>query len=564
MRKKSKLLSGRYPCHQEDCTSSDGVRKWEDGSAFCFVCSHFYAKGEYNSDTPMVEEEKTAPTITKVSVESRIEQIKKLPIRGNMTRKISMAVAEFFGFRSEVGANGQVVKEYYPYPGGYWKERVTSTKRFTLISEAGGLPDKLCGQDKFNPGGKRLVITEGEWDMAAVAEASLHKYGKIYPVVSLASATGTTAAIKQREWIRSFQEVIICVDEDEAGERARSALLKIVGLDKAKITKLSRKDAGDVLKFDGPVDLLSAIFDAGKVIPSGIMSKEKLWDSLVEYNSKQSMPYPDCIRGLNTKLKGTRSGEITLFVSGTSSGKSTLTREVILGVLESSDDKVGIVSLEESPAETARKFAGMKLERNPAKEEIPLDELKPGFDAMFGDDRVLILDHQGSISDDSIIDKLEYMCLWGATHIIIDHITILVSEGTENLRGNEAQDKIMNDLLRLVKRHPVWIGLVSHLRKSPFGAKSFEDGRMPSLDDIKGSGSIKQVSFDIVAFARNLYASSEDEKNTIFMRVLKSRFSGLTGDVPGSKYVYDTGRLEYSSRTYEDDGGFQVESSDPY
>jgi twinkle protein len=135
------------------------------------------------------------------------------------------------------------------------------------------------------------------------------------------------------------------------------------------------------------------------------------------------------------------------------------------------------------------------------------------------------------------------MCLIGCKYIYIDHITILVSEGVEKLQGNEAQDKMMNELLRLVKRHPVWIGLISHLRKVNSGAQSFEEGKLPTLDDIRGSGSIKQISFDIVAFARNLMAEDETARNTIKMAVLKARYTGLTGEVRGAVYNQKTGRL---------------------
>jgi twinkle protein len=306
-----------------------------------------------------------------------------------------------------------------------------------------------------------------------------------------------------------------------------------------------------LIKFDSS-RLLQCIFDAAPYVPSGIINKEDLWKALENYNSAQSVPYPDCLNGVNTKLKGMRAGEIALFISGTGSGKSTVLREIMLHLLTTTKDKIGVVSLEESPAETARKLAGMVLTRNPAKEEIPLEDLKVGFDTVFGDDRVVLLDHQGSINDNSIVDQLEYMCLVGCRYLFIDHITILVSEGVEHLTGNEAQDKVMNDLLRLVKRHPVWIGLVSHLRKAPNTKKSFEEGQLPSIDDIRGSGSIKQISFDIISFSRNLTADSEAERNTIKMRVLKSRYTGLTGNVKGAHYIYDTGRLVESKMDVEE------------
>ena len=246
-------------------------------------------------------------------------------------------------------------------------------------------------------------------------------------------------------------------------------------------------------------------------------------------------------------LDGNNRFLLSNFVVTHNSGKSTLLREVMLHLLDSEEvpkaHKIGVISLEEAPAETARKLSGMVLQRNPADEEISIEELKPGFDHVFGSDRVMLLDHQGSIADGSIVDQLEYMALMGCKYLFIDHITILVSEGADGLTGNEAIDKVMNDLLRLIKRHNVWIGLVSHLRKAPVGGKSFEEGKLPSLDDIRGSGSIKQVSFDIIAFARNMSAENEIERNTIKMSVLKSRYTGLTGAVPGAFYVHKTGRL---------------------
>jgi len=71
------------------------------------------------------------------------------------------------------------------------------------------------------------------------------------------------------------------------------------------------------------------------------------------------------------------------------------------------------------------------------------------------------------------------------------------------------------------------------------------------MDDIKGSGSVKQISFQIIAFARNLTAKSLSERNTIKVRVLKSRFTGKTGDAGGALYDHNTGRLSYIDHAFE-------------
>ena len=92
----------------------------------------------------------------------------------------------------------------------------------------------------------------------------------------------------------------------------------------------------------------------------------------------------------------------------------------------------------------------------------------------------------------------------------------------------------------------MFIGLVSHLRKTPNG-KSYEDGVLPNLDAIRGSGSIKQVSFDVIAFARDMNNEEEEVRNTIKLAVLKSRTMAQTGPVVGAVYNHETGRLRAQS-----------------
>jgi len=539
----SRIIKKNLPCLDTiDCGSSDARQVYEEGSSFCFSCSKFFPK----QDKENFETTETVSYLTKAKektvedVEASLKSVLDLPFRGFKERKISKEVCEFFRVRVAYNAEGEISTHYYPYEGDKAFKVRELPKVFKWISKS----DDLFGKDKFNSGGKRVMIVEGEIDTLTVAQMSMDKYQKIYPVVGMSSSVMTKSLIANREWLRSFGEIILCLDNDEAGKIATESALKILGSDKVKLCKLPLKDPNEVYMKLGSNTLLQCMYDAAPYIPSGIINKEDLWEALVAYQNTPSVPYPACIGSINAKTKGYRLGEIALFVSGTSCGKSTIMREIMINTKEVTDSKVGVVSLEEAPAETARKLSGMILKRNPANEEIPLEELKVGFDEVFKDDRFVLLDHQGSLKDESILDKLEYMAQIGCKYIIIDHITILVSEGAGDLSGNEAIDKIMNDLLRFAKRNNVWVGLVSHLRKTTSGGKAFEEGRMPNLDDIKGSGSIKQISFDIIAFARNLMEPDEVKRNTIQIAVLKCRFTGLTGGVEGSYYDFQEGRFK--------------------
>src|SRR6056300_1175663 len=538
-----RIVTRNQPC--ESCGSSDAKQIYEDGSAHCFSCKkNFFAPKEEHMEKPIQSKDWS----------DKLEEVKnEYPISGFKERGIYKQVTEHYQVKVSYNLDGDIDAHYYPYYksdilSGYKVRKLP--KDFTSIGTVRG---GLFGQQLYS-GGKRLVICEGEIDAMSVQSAWFKKYRTFYPVVSLRSASSVKDLIDAREWIRNFDEVVLWFDNDDAGQTAVKEACRIIGVDKVKIAKSSEKDANELWIKD-PDKVLKTIYDAVTYTPAGILTKDELWNQLEKYNEIESVPYPDLMEGLNDKLKGMRFGEITLWTSGTGSGKSTLLREIAVHLLETVEDKIGIISLEESPAETARKMAGMAINRNPANEEIPIEDLKVGFDRIFGSDRVMVLDHQGSISDGSIMDFLEYMCLSGCKYLFVDHITILASEGAEGLTGNEAIDKIMNDLLRLVKKYEVWIGLISHLRKTDNKGKSFEEGKLPSMDDIRGSGSIKQISMDIIAFARNVGSDNPEDRNTIKTKVLKCRYTGLTGPSGSLHYDFETGRLARGSDEFQEESG---------
>lgn len=520
------------------CDSSDAFTIYDDG-AYCFSCQYSTKKVNNMNDLEPVADNKDQLTL---------DEIHELNSFAITSRGISKQVVDHFGIKMAVNPDGSGGSHFYPYTNKYdgkviaWKERKLP-KSFIVHGNFTNI--ELFGQAVAN-GGKTLVITEGELDACAVAQSFLDKYNRIFPVVSIPSASGCKIVLEQREWIRKFESVILFFDKDEAGSSAIQKVAKIIGAGKVKVAKLLEKDPCEQLLKHGSKSLLQSYWDAETWSPAGLVMGESIWEQFQQRQRTKSRPYPKCLSGLNDKLKGIRHGEITLFTSGTGSGKSTIVKEVVLDLLKDKENKVGLISLEESVGDTAEKFIEMALQQRLDHSEgtmLSQAELRRGFDTVFKDERLVLLDHQGSVGDSTLTDKIEYMCLMGCKYLILDHITIAVSEGAEGLSGNEAVDKVMSDLLKIVKKHNIWLCLISHLRKAPGGGASFEEGKLASIDDIKGSGSIKQISFDIVAFARNLVADNETERNTIKFRVLKSRFTGLTGSAGSAIYSNKTGRL---------------------
>ena len=519
------MLNSRYTQTScPNCNSSDAYTIYEDGG-YCFSCGYTNKKEKVNEmDRP------TNSIQPVVGNESRLLEISSYSSYNIGSRNLSKDTIEHFKIKLDPATKSH----FYPYTRNgkivAYKER----KQPKSFSIHGSFTDvELFGQAQAT-NGKSLIITEGELDACAVAESIYKHYKKYFPVVSIPSATGLTALLKQRDWVRSFESVVLMFDNDEAGEKAIEQAAKIIGIGKVKIAKLKEKDPCDELIKHGYKAVLEAYWHARLWSPAGILTNGDIWQKYQEHKLIESIPYPAPLGSLNEKVKGMRQGEITLFTSGTGSGKSTVIKEILYDLVKVHQKKVGLVSLEESVHDTVSKFIAMNRPGN-------ADE-KEAFYDIFGDGNIVLLDHQGSVGDSSLVDQIEVMALMGCTHIVLDHITIAVSEGTEGLEGNAAIDKIMSDLLKVTKKHNIWLGLVSHLRKAS-GGKSFEEGNPASIDDIKGSGSIKQISFDIISFSRNLVAEKESERNIIKFRVLKSRFTGLTGDAGGATYDISSSRL---------------------
>ncbi len=558
-----KIVKSDQPCPLPNCSSSDAYQIYEDGTGYCFSCKQWGGK-ERQATSEIVPARRKRSLVSAFTKEATIEEVDSYEVRGYRERKISKRVAEFYGCKVSFNSQGQIDTHYYRYSSKAYKVRILP-KSFYMI----GATKLLFGQEKFSPGGKRLIITEGELDAMAVQQANIDRWDKTYPVVSIRSSSSAAKDLmNQREFVRSFDEVVLMLDQDEAGEEATRVAISVIGYDKVKVATLPYKDASETYLNEGAASIQRAIFDAAVQTPVGmVFDKEEILEALRKHREVDSIPYPDCLAGLNEMLKGMRLHQITTIISGTGSGKSTISKEIMLHILETTPYKIGIVSLEESVAETASILASMVLRKNSAKYDLTVEELEDGVNGFFktdaqGDSRIIILDHQGAINNFSMYDRLEYMCLSGCQFLFIDHITILVSEGAEGKEGLEAQDKIMNDLLRLTKKYPVWIGLISHLRKVQSGKKSFEEGVMPTLDDIRGSGSIKQISFDVIGASRNMSAETPSERNLIKLASLKSRHTGLTGRVEGTFYNFDTGRLVRESLVDFDDleGSLLLES----
>lgn len=515
------------PC--EKCGSSDAKAVYSTGTAYCFSCETYFKEVDTEMEGGETRAKNSGPII-EVGVSFR--PLVKRKINEDTCRKFGYKYLEHYGETVQAA-------DYY------WQgERVaqhirTADKRFFWR----GSPDKveLWGQHLWGKGGKRLIVTEGEIDCLTISQV----FNNRWPVVSVPNGAQSAKKYIQQniEFVDSFDEIVLAFDNDVPGRKAAEEVAQILTPGKVKIANWSPyKDPNEMLQAGKGSEIANIIFGADIYRPDGIIagSDITLEDLLKDeiYNS-YSLPYPK----LNDMLKGIRKAEITTLTAGTGIGKSTLAREIAYHLAVEHNLKVGVVALEESVKKSALGYMAIRLNVPMGdlfldKSIVPPEDFEAAYQELIASNKFYFYDHFGSLESSNLLHKLRYLAVGlGVDFIILDHISIVVSGIAD---GDERRiiDNLMTDLRSLVEHTGVGMILISHL-KVPEG-KAHEEGGRVTLNQLRGSGSIKQISDNIIGVERD---QQGDDPNVSLLRLLKNRLIGVTGVAGHVRYHPDTGRL---------------------
>ena len=517
-----------------ECGSKDNLARYSTGQGYCFGCSYWEA--------PTGEGRVEAKITTEVT--SKMELF-----TGNsgaiVDRGINADVVKKYGVTLQYGEDGLIKKHCYPYhnvDGEHIGNKVRTTDTKDFMYDGNSKDVGLFGENVFKGGGKYITVCEGELDAMSVHQM----FGNKYASVSLRTGSkGAKNDIKRSlEYLESFDAVVLCFDTDVAGKEAVRSVVDLFSPNKVKVCDLPLKDANEMLLAGNIASFTRAWWDAKSYRPDGIVASEETWDILTEEIRVESVPYPWL--GINELTYGFRTGELVTITSGAGMGKSQMVRELEHYLLNAAEDNIGVLALEESVKNTT--LGVMSIEANKPL-HLDLDntddeELREYWEATMGKGRMFMYDHFGSTSEDNLLSKVRYLakgldCKW----IVLDHLSIVVSD-QEVQDERKAIDSIMTKLRQLVQETGIGLFLVSHLRR-PMG-KGHEEGGQISLSELRGSASIAQLSDMVIGLERNQQADDARVRNTTIVRVLKNRFSGLTGPACSLHYDKLTGRMKES------------------
>lgn len=545
------LVIERASC--PSCPSSDAFHVWEDEDkkrdGYCFSCEKFFKQKELNKLNLAEEEE------AEESVEDFNTIKNEYPSAALTDRGISKQIAQRFGVKAGFDqATRTITEHFYPmHKNGHlvaYKKRKIEDKSFSVIRESDtNLRDsQLFGQHLCGEGGKMLIVTEGECDAMAAHQMMFEKFGKTYRVCSLPNGANLSAFKAQLEWLETFEKVILCFDQDEKGQKAAQEACALLSLGKGRVMNFSEKDANDMLLKNKAAEFYEALTSSQPSKPDGIVSGTETWEMLQNRPEVEFLYFPENWSQLNAMTYGMRLGELDTWTSGTGMGKTQVMKELMYHIIQTSDDPLGIIFLEEPLEDTVESLMGLHMNKRihlpDVRKELTQDELYQAWLATAGNGQVHFANTWAEDSGgQNLLSKIRYFAKGlGCKRIILDHLHMITTEDGDNNEVNHI-DRLMSKIKGLTRELNIWIGLVVHLRKGTNGAQSFETGAVPTLDDLRGSSSIKQLSNSVYALARNQQAYDEDVRNTTGIHVLKCRFTGQTG--PGGFLRFDpvTGRM---------------------
>ncbi len=522
------VIQAHLPC--PDCGSHDALCVYADHT-YCFSCQTSRPR---DGETPVA---KTRPKTPAGLIED--VHIKDIPSR-RLTQETCRKYG--YGIATVRGETVQVAPYYDSKKTLVFQKTRTRDKHFSVCGVSAPI---FFGQHLFT-GGRKLVVTEGEIDCLTVSQVQ----GNKYPVVSIPNGVTSAPACfkKNLSWLLQFEEVIVMFDMDEPGRDAVEKVGGILPPHRLKVATLPYKDPNECLLNGEPDAIVNAIWRAEEYRPDGIINAADMEDALFAKEADiVSYPFP-WAENLTRMTHGIRKGEMLLLTAGSGIGKSTTAREIAYHLKMQEHLKVGMVMLEESPKKTLRDILSIHMKRplHLSWNEETKKQAREHYKEVFGDGRFVLYDHFGSIEGTSLLEKIRYLIVSEeCDFVIFDHISIAVSAlGERDGDERKAIDHLMTQLRSLVEETGAGLVIVSHLRKTDTKSQPFESGGTISLDDLRGSGSLKQLPDTIIALERNQQADDESLKNTLKIRVLKCRFTGATGIADYVRFDKSTNRIE--------------------
>lgn len=493
--------------------SSDGFAIDHKGLGYCFSCNK----------TKRVKE----PQDESMEVQSVEYQIKS-------HRGLSRRTLEFYDIPIAV-VNGEDFSYVFKYPNGASKtKKLKPTSRkdtYKWYGEANTAG--LFGRDKFPAGSKAsITITEGEHDAPSIYEV----LGGTTAAVSVQSSSTALRDIEAcRDYVNSFDKIILAFDNDEAGQNAVRKIMASGLFDFNKLFYIEfdrHKDANAYMQ-EGDLEDLARIWKtARKYTPDNIISTfNEIAEALKEAQGEGIGTFPT--DELTYMLAELQRGQVHVIKGMEGIGKTEIFRMMEHHLLKTTDCKIGMIHMEESKSTTIKGVATYEsgIPCNlPDSQISDEDVLRYYTQAVSGqEDRVFIYTLFGGDNPDDVLDSIRFLVVSGGVDIVfLDHISLLVT-GLEEGDERRRLDYLSTKLKKMAKELNFCLVMITHVN---------DDGQT------RGSRNISKIADSVISLHRDKLSEDEIEKNTMDIVIEKNRLTGRTGRAGKLYFSPETFKLE--------------------
>lgn len=387
------------------------------------------------------------------------------------------------------------------------KLRSVKEKRHMRLEPRNG-GSGLFGMHTVKAGEEEVVLTEGEFDALAVAQAT----GR--PCVSVPhGASQLPPAVLPL--LERFKTIYLWMDNDVSGQNGAKKFADKLGLHRCWFVHTEFKDANEALQQGA--DLEDAILNAVRPRHDAVVTFADLRDQVIH-----EFKNPDLYNGVPlpslpqfTKLAlGVRPGELSLLTGTTGSGKTTIASQLTMDLAE---QRAPILwgSFEVRHTQLALKML-QQFERKPLRNET-LESAANGFELL----PVYFLTYEGNTDVDAVIDAMFFArYAHDVEHVVLDNLQFMTG-ATHGRSSFEAQDAAVAKLRNFATANNVHVLLVVHPRK--------EDPKdLLTMESIYGGAKAIQE-------ADNVYILQKPDPNKDHsfksLQIAKNRYGGALGTV---------------------------------
>jgi twinkle protein len=516
----------------------------QEGERFasCNRCNHYVSPSDYDPKQIKPREKKE---LTDAEVGEILGEISECPLVELKERKIPQYIAERFGVYSGVSQeNGQDIEcHFYPKTKrgvlqGY-KVRNLSPKYFYSVgrgkeSDCFGLPQLLRG-DTYR---RKLFIFEDElsamsgyYILDKYKSAAMKQRNMNPSVLALSDGAGSAVACMSRNSnvVNEFEEVILCFDNDRAGEEAVREVMKVFPNIKSVVLPL--KDANDMLMEGREKELHNLLL--GRAEQPKVEGLIDVVSCLEEALHKPEMGFSYPWEELTKLTFGQRFGEIIAVGGGVGCGKTAMAHEIAAWNWKEHGQKSFMVMLEENNGDTIKNLAS-KVDHVPYhRPDMEFNKAQLTKTATDMNEYIHLwrsnINQNIRFNFDSIVQAIRYHAVvTGINHVFFDNITAATQHLTPSEINTEV-GRIAMTLAGLADELDLQIFIFSHLNTPSSGA-SHEEGAPVREHQFTGSRALMRWCQQLIGFRRNK-AAEGDEKHLSQIELLKNRKFGTTGSL---------------------------------